>query len=68
MFKSSRLVNTMNREKRINNCETEKHYICYSDRAVATEESISFVIPRRMTLGIPITSGSGNPSPYSCDV
>ncbi len=38
------LANTMNSEKRMNNCETEKNYICHSERAVATEESISFVI------------------------
>ncbi len=31
----------------MNNCETEKHYICHSERAVATEESISFVIPAK---------------------
>ena len=37
----------MNSEKRMNNCETEKNYICHSERAVATEESISFVIPAK---------------------
>ena len=31
----------------MNNCETEKHYICHSERAVAIEESISFVIPAK---------------------
>ncbi len=46
-FKSSRLVNTMNLEKRMNNCETEEHYICHSERAVATEESIFSVIPAK---------------------
>ncbi|MCK4642776.1 hypothetical protein KAU32_03970 [bacterium] len=54
----------MNREKRINNCETEKYYFCHSERAVATEESISFVIPRRMTLGTPVTSGSEKSVPF----
>ncbi len=38
------LANTMNSEKRMNNCETEKNYICHSERAVATEESISFLL------------------------
>ena len=37
----------MNSEKRMNNCETEKNYICHSERAVATEESISSVIPAK---------------------
>ncbi len=46
----------------MSNYETEKNYICHSERAVATEESIPSVIPRRMTLGTPITSGSRNPS------
>ncbi len=34
----------MNWEKRMNNCETEKNYICHSERAVATEESIWYMI------------------------
>ena len=31
----------------MNNCEAEKHYICHSEKAVATEESISSVIPAK---------------------
>ncbi len=47
----------------MNNCEVEKHYICHSEKAVATEESISSVIPAKaeVHLSPPINLSTDHP-------